>query len=193
MSGVLVVLRGWLRGWTDWPHPQTGFLGSCLLGLMYVAQAVYRCLRGWADWPHPHQTGFLGILSTWVDVHGSGCVSMLVERMGWLLRWISSSWSSGSSLMLSAASRVTCLPDARMILVNRSGREQGIVELNGTKWFNLTLIRLCYFGGWKARGGIEISAVDRAIAAKISTMVVCDVIYKIVYLDFRKYFYFILY
>ena len=34
----------------------------------------------------------------------------------------------------------------------------------------LTLIRLGYFGR---------SAVDRAIAAKISTMVVCDVIYKI--------------
>ena len=33
----------------------------------------------------------------------------------------------------------------------------------------------------------------RAIAAKICTMVVCDVIYKIVYLDFPKYFYFILY
>ena len=28
---------------------------------------------------------------------------------------------------------------------------------------------------------LEISAVDRAIAAKICTMVVCDVIYKIVY------------
>ena len=40
---------------------------------------------------------------------------------------------------------------------------------------------------------LEISAVDRAIAAKISTMVVCDVIYKIVYLDFPKYFNFILY
>ena len=61
----------------------------------------------------------------------------------------------------------------------------------------LTLIRLGYFGGWKDWGGtmmapLEISAVDRAIAAKISTMVVCDVIYKIVYLDFPKYFYFIL-
>ena len=34
----------------------------------------------------------------------------------------------------------------------------------------------------------EISAVDRAIAAKICTMVVCDVhvIYKTVYLDFPK-------
>ena len=29
---------------------------------------------------------------------------------------------------------------------------------------------------------LEISAVDRAIAAKICTMVVCDVIYKIVYI-----------
>ena len=59
---------------------------------------------------------------------------------------------------------------------------------------NLTLIRLGYFGGWKDWGGgpwwppLEISAVDRAIAAKICTMVVCDVIYKIVYLDFPKYF-----
>ena len=64
---------------------------------------------------------------------------------------------------------------------------------------SLTLIRLGYFGGWKDWGGgpwwppLEISAVDRAIAAKISTMVVCDVIYKIAYLDFPKYFYFILY
>ena len=39
---------------------------------------------------------------------------------------------------------------------------------------------------------LEISAVDRAIAAKICTMVVCDVIYKIVYLDFPKYIYFFL-
>ena len=34
----------------------------------------------------------------------------------------------------------------------------------------LTLIRLGYFGGWKDWGGwppLEISAVDRAIAAKI--------------------------
>ena len=58
----------------------------------------------------------------------------------------------------------------------------------------LTLIRLGYFGGWKdwwGGGGpimppLEISAVDRAITAKICTMVVCDVIYKIVYLDFPK-------
>ena len=59
----------------------------------------------------------------------------------------------------------------------------------------LTLKRLGYFGGWKDWGGgaLEISAVDRAIAAKICTMVVCDVIYKIVYLDFPKYFNFILY
>ena len=35
-------------------------------------------------------------------------------------------------------------------------------------------------------GGGGISAVDRAIAAKICTMVVCDVIYKTVYLDFPK-------
>ena len=49
------------------------------------------------------------------------------------------------------------------------------------------------FGSWKnwGRGAIrppplEISAVDRAITAKICTMVVCDVIYKIVYLDFPK-------
>ena len=61
----------------------------------------------------------------------------------------------------------------------------------------LTLIRLGYFGSWKNWailgawnnwGGppLEISAVDRAITAKICTMVVCDVIYKIVYLDFPK-------
>ena len=48
-------------------------------------------------------------------------------------------------------------------------------------------------GGGHDGPPLEISAVDRAIAAKISTMVVCDVIYKIVYLDFPKYFYFILY
>ena len=61
---------------------------------------------------------------------------------------------------------------------------------------NLTLIRLGYFGGWKDWGGggggaykvppLEISAVDCAITAKIGTMVVCDVIYKIVYLDCQK-------
>ena len=56
----------------------------------------------------------------------------------------------------------------------------------------LTLIRLGYFGGWKDWGGgpkrppLQISAVDRAITAKICTMVVCNVIYKIVYLDFPK-------
>ena len=59
----------------------------------------------------------------------------------------------------------------------------------------LTLIRLGYFGGWKDWGGggggpirppLEISAVDRAITGKICTMVVCDVIYKIVYFDFPK-------
>ena len=62
-----------------------------------------------------------------------------------------------------------------------------------TNWSVLTLIRLGYFGSWKNWGGggpirppLEISAVDRAIAAKICTMVVCDVIYKIVYLDFPK-------
>ena len=69
---------------------------------------------------------------------------------------------------------------------------------------HLTLIRLGYFGGWKDWGGgggghdgppppLEISAVDRAIAAKISTMVVCDVIYKIVYLDFPKYIFILFY
>ena len=43
-------------------------------------------------------------------------------------------------------------------------------------------------GGGGGGGGIipEISAVDRAIAAKICTMVVCDVIYKTVYLDLKK-------
>ena len=62
--------------------------------------------------------------------------------------------------------------------------------------------RLGYFGGWKDWGEghdgpppppLEISAVDRAVAAEICTMVVCDVIYKIVYLDFPKiiFFYFI--
>ena len=56
----------------------------------------------------------------------------------------------------------------------------------------LTLKRLGYFGSWKNWGGglygppLEISAVDRAITAKIWTMVVCDVIYKILYLDFPK-------
>ena len=57
----------------------------------------------------------------------------------------------------------------------------------------LTIKRLGYFGSWKNGGGgirppgpLEISAVDRAITAKICTMVVCDVIYKIVYLDFQK-------
>ena len=48
-------------------------------------------------------------------------------------------------------------------------------------------------GGGAMMAPLEISAVDCAIAAKICTMVVCDVIYKIVYLDFPKYFYFILY
>ena len=60
---------------------------------------------------------------------------------------------------------------------------------------HLTLKRLGYFGSWKNWGGggggpigppLEISAVDRANTAKICTMVVCDVIYKIVYLDFPK-------
>ena len=57
----------------------------------------------------------------------------------------------------------------------------------------LTLKRLGYFGSWINWGGggykappLEISAVDRAITATICTMVVCDVIYKIVYLDFPK-------
>ena len=45
---------------------------------------------------------------------------------------------------------------------------------------SLTLKRLGYLGSWKN------SAVDRAITAKMCTMVVCDVIYKIVYLDFPK-------
>ena len=40
---------------------------------------------------------------------------------------------------------------------------------------------------------LEISAVDRAIAAKICTMVVCDVIYKTIYLDFQQKKSFILY
>ena len=69
---------------------------------------------------------------------------------------------------------------------------------------SLTLIRLGYFGGWKDWGGgggpirppLEISAVDHAIAAKICTMVVRDVIYKILYNVFRFskifLFYFIL-
>ena len=53
----------------------------------------------------------------------------------------------------------------------------------------LTLKRLGYFGSWKNwEGGapLDISAVDRAITAKICTMVVCDLIYKIVFLDFPK-------
>ena len=41
-------------------------------------------------------------------------------------------------------------------------------------------------GGGGIMAPLEISAVDRAIAAKICTMVVCDVIYKTVYLDFPK-------
>ena len=64
----------------------------------------------------------------------------------------------------------------------------------------LTLKRLGYFGGWTDWGDgppppppLEISAVDCAIAAKIFTMVICDVIYKTVYLDFPKQFSFILY
>ena len=40
-------------------------------------------------------------------------------------------------------------------------------------------------GGGAYQAPLEISAVDRAITAKICTMVVCDVIY-IVYLDFPK-------
>ena len=69
----------------------------------------------------------------------------------------------------------------------------------GLNLISLTLIRLACFwrlerlGGGAIMAPLEISAVDRAIAAEISTMVVCDVIYKIVYLDFPKYFYFILY
>ena len=68
-------------------------------------------------------------------------------------------------------------------------------------WPVLTLKRLGYFGGWKDWGGggggvghvappppPEISAVDRTIAVKICTMVVCDVIYKTIYcLDFPKF------
>ena len=56
----------------------------------------------------------------------------------------------------------------------------------------LTLKRLGYLVAGKTGGGgayrapLEFSAVDRAITAKICTMVVCDVIYKIVYLDFQK-------
>ena len=65
---------------------------------------------------------------------------------------------------------------------------------------SLTLNRLGYFGSSKDWGGgpkgppLKISAADRAIAAKICTMVVWDVIYKIIYSDFPKYvfFYFIL-
>ena len=65
---------------------------------------------------------------------------------------------------------------------------------NCTSKVSLTLKRLGYFGSWKNWGGgggpirppLEISAVDHAITAKICTMVVCDVIYKIVYLDFPK-------
>ena len=48
-------------------------------------------------------------------------------------------------------------------------------------------------GGGGSWPPLDISAVDCAIAAKICTMVVCNVIYKIVYLDFLKYFFFILY
>ena len=57
---------------------------------------------------------------------------------------------------------------------------------------NLTLTYLGYFASLNSWGGghygppPKISAVDRAITAKICTMVVCDIIYKIVYLDFPK-------
>ena len=65
-----------------------------------------------------------------------------------------------------------------------------VILINNLDLQFLTLIRLGYFGGWKDWGGggghdgppLEISAVDHAIAAKISTMVVCDVFYKIVYI-----------
>ena len=54
----------------------------------------------------------------------------------------------------------------------------------------LTLTYLGYFASLNSWGGAgpppKISAVDRAITAKICTMVVCDIIYKIVYLDFPK-------
>ena len=40
----------------------------------------------------------------------------------------------------------------------------------------LPLKRLGYFGGWSDWGG---GGLDRAIAAKSCTMVVCDVIYKL--------------
>ena len=55
------------------------------------------------------------------------------------------------------------------------------------------LVRLGGGGGAMMAPPLEISAVDRAIAAKICTMVVCDVIYKTIYLDFPKKLYFILY
>ena len=48
-------------------------------------------------------------------------------------------------------------------------------------------------GGGGMMAPLKISAVDRAIPAKICTMVVCDVIYKTVYWDFPNKFSFILY
>ena len=64
----------------------------------------------------------------------------------------------------------------------------------------LTLTRLGYFGGWIEWGKAMMSSPlrsrpwYRAIAAKICTMVVCDVIYKIEIFRFSKIFlfYFIL-
>ena len=47
---------------------------------------------------------------------------------------------------------------------------------------------------WRlVRLGGEILAVDRAIAAKICTMVVCDVIYKTIYLDLKEKVFFYIY
>ena len=68
----------------------------------------------------------------------------------------------------------------------------------------LTLISPGYFGGWVARGGgggggcfspppLQISAVDRAIAAKICIKVECDVNYKTVLLAYSLLLSFILY
>ena len=63
----------------------------------------------------------------------------------------------------------------------------------------LTLISPGYFGGWVARGEavpaplLQISAVDRAIAAKICIKVECDVNYKTVLLDYCLLLSFILY
>ena len=56
---------------------------------------------------------------------------------------------------------------------------------SGTHCIAQAILKL-HTGGGANLAPPEILAVDHAIAAKICTMVVCDVIYKIVYLDCPK-------